>query len=81
LKSSGDIYGWGSNEYGETGNASFCEWQPLPFKMNYLISEKFISIACGAMHSMALTEDGRVFSCGCNEDGQLGMEAIQIPIN
>jgi E3 ubiquitin-protein ligase HERC4 len=43
--------------------------------MNYLISEKFKSISCGAMHSMALTEDGRVFSCGSNEFRQLKDES------
>jgi RCC1 and BTB domain-containing protein len=75
LTSSGDIYGWNSNEYGETGNGNFCEYQTIPFKMNGLISEKFKSISCGAMHSMALTEDGRVFSCGSNEFGQLGDES------
>jgi alpha-tubulin suppressor-like RCC1 family protein len=72
LTSSGDIYGWGDNECGQIGNGTDSECQLIPFKINCLLSEKFKAISCGNSHSMALTEDGRVFSCGYNKDGQLG---------
>jgi hypothetical protein len=72
LTSSGNIYGWGWNKFGQIGYGSHCEYQLIPFKMNGLISEKFKAISCGAYHSMALTKDGRVFCCGYNAFGQLG---------
>ena len=37
-----------------------------------LPSEKVIKIASGNNHSLFLTNKGRVFSCGLNEDGQSG---------
>jgi alpha-tubulin suppressor-like RCC1 family protein len=40
--------------------------------MSFAIKEKFKAISCGAYHSIALTEDGRVFGCGKNKFGQLG---------
>ena len=30
-------------------------------------------VACGLAHTMLLTEDGKVYACGVNEDGQLGV--------
>lgn len=30
------------------------------------------SVACGALHTLLLTTNGRVFSFGCNDDGALG---------
>jgi alpha-tubulin suppressor-like RCC1 family protein len=76
LTSSGNIYGWGWNKFGQIGCGSHCEYQLIPFNMNGLISEKFKAISCGAYHSMALTKDGRVFCCGYNAFGQLGDRSL-----
>lgn len=32
----------------------------------------FVKIACGGLHTLALTNEGEVFSWGCNDDGALG---------
>jgi alpha-tubulin suppressor-like RCC1 family protein len=72
LTSSGDIYGWGENKFGQIENGSDSEYQLIPFKMNCSITEKFKAISCGFFHSLALTEGGRVHSCGRNNFGQLG---------
>ncbi len=60
LTSNGDICGWGLNDRGLISNEIDSEFQLIPFKMNYLMSEKFKSISYGFQHSVALTEDGRV---------------------
>ena len=40
--------------------------------MNEFNGDKVISISCGGLHSLALTENGNVYSWGHNEYGQLG---------
>ena len=33
-----------------------------------------MQVAAGGMHSVALTADGEVFTCGVNDEGALGRE-------
>ncbi len=33
---------------------------------------KFSKIVCGGLHTLALTNEGQIFSWGCNDDGALG---------
>lgn len=37
------------------------------------MAEKILQIACGDNHTMALTESGKVFGWGVDEQGQLGL--------
>ncbi len=37
-----------------------------------LANKKIIDVAVGAMHCLAITDDGEVFSWGRNDQGQLG---------
>ena len=40
-----------------------------------------LQIACGGLHSIVLTTDGRVFTMGCNDEGALGRKGMEcIPI-
>jgi alpha-tubulin suppressor-like RCC1 family protein len=75
LTNSGQVYAWGSNEFGQIGNerSDKNECQLIPIKVNGFNEEKVIQISCGGYHSMALTESGRVFSWGRNISGQLGL--------
>lgn len=41
-----------------------------------IVPRKIIKVACGKNHSMALSEDGRVFTFGNNKHGQLGHSVI-----
>ena len=34
-----------------------------------------MSVKAGGMHTVALTESGRVYTWGCNDEGALGREA------
>eukprot|EP01084_Bolivina_argentea_P238733 401102_1 len=38
------------------------------------IQNKIIDIRIGSKHSLFLTNNNKVYGCGCNKDGQLGME-------
>jgi len=38
-------------------------------------------IACGALHTVVLTTEGKVYTFGCNDEGALGREGIEkIPV-
>jgi alpha-tubulin suppressor-like RCC1 family protein len=75
LNEDGDVYGWGNNQFGQTGNKSDLK-QLCPNKVQG-ISEKVVQISCGLNHSMALTENGLVYCWGQNDCGQLGINKIK----
>jgi hypothetical protein len=75
LNKDGEVYGWGSNQFGQTGNKSNLK-QLDPNKVQG-ISEKVIQVCCGFNHSMALTENGFAYSWGQNDCGQLGFNNIK----
>jgi alpha-tubulin suppressor-like RCC1 family protein len=70
LTSDGDVYTWGSGQIGQLGHGDFHR-QSLPIKVAN-INEKIVQVACGKKHTVALTSDGKVYSWGSNESGQLG---------
>ncbi|KAI9982817.1 hypothetical protein PInf_006607 [Phytophthora infestans] len=76
LTSSG-VYAWGSNVYGQLGLGAHCSpadphtLEPAPVRIP-TDDMPVLDIACGDMHSVALTAGGQVFTFGCNWEGQLG---------
>jgi RCC1 and BTB domain-containing protein len=72
LTKSGDLYGFGYNDYGQIGCGNNTN-QSKPIKINRFNNEKIVSIACGAAHSLVLTDVGHVYSWGFNVGGQLGI--------
>jgi hypothetical protein len=72
LTNCGEVYAWGSNEFGQIGNGCN-DNQLIPIKVKGFNNERVVMISCGVAHSMALTECGHVYSWGWNEFGQLGI--------
>ncbi|CAI7994404.1 RCC1 and BTB domain-containing protein 2 [Geodia barretti] len=75
LTSSGDIYSWGHNGYGQLGlGASVTTGQgTIPRKLSGSFSGvKIASVSCGGHHTVAVTASGEVYSWGYNNCGQLG---------
>jgi alpha-tubulin suppressor-like RCC1 family protein len=70
LKSNGAVYAWGSNIYGELGNGNTTN-NGTPTQV-LLLSSGVKAISCGGWHSVALKNDGTVWTWGWNTDGQLG---------
>jgi len=70
---SGEVYVWSFNESGQIGNESF-ENQLIPIIVNHFNGQYIKQISCGYLHSMALTENGQVFSWGDNRFGGLDVE-------
>jgi hypothetical protein len=72
LDSNGKVYAWGHNGRGQIGARKNSLHENEPTKVEGFGGEKVMSISCGDKHTIALTENGRVFSWGDNDFGQLG---------
>jgi regulator of chromosome condensation len=46
----------------------------FPRIVKTLQNKSVIRVACGGLHSVAVTEDGEVYTWGCNDDGALGRD-------
>ncbi|KAL7686113.1 putative regulator of chromosome condensation 1/beta-lactamase-inhibitor protein II [Plasmopara halstedii] len=78
----GVIFSWGSNSHGQLG---VCPSNPTAMTMSKCFPRAAVihqvaalrsisvrQVACGALHSLALTSDGKVFAWGCSDGGRLG---------
>ena len=73
LTSSGQLYSFGRNQYGELGRAANAIANPAPALVALPgQSGAIIQIAAGAQHSVALTASGQIYTFGRNIYGQLG---------
>ncbi|XP_064615114.1 RCC1 and BTB domain-containing protein 1-like isoform X2 [Liolophura sinensis] len=71
LMDNGEVYGWGYNGNGQLGLGSNVN-QPNPCKVQALSNVIVTQIVCGYAHTLALTDEGWLFSWGANSYGQLG---------
>ena len=85
LTSEGQVFSWGSNNGGQLGNNSEIN-SKVPVAVDtsgVLAGRRVVAIAAGYSHSLALTSEGRVFSWGSNNNGQLGNDSTtssKVPI-
>jgi|GEM_PF-2566379 len=70
LLSDGTVWAWGSNFYGKSGQANTSLKYPTPVRVGSLTNMTAIA-ACGQF-SLALRQDGTVWSWGYNAAGELG---------
>lgn len=71
LSRGGTVYAWGMGEGHRLGHATD-EHVDLPKVVGALARQHVVDIAVGLGHVAALTQDGQVYSWGCNDGGQLG---------
>ncbi|KAK3696531.1 hypothetical protein QZH41_015897 [Actinostola sp. cb2023] len=71
LTTSGALFGWGKNDYGQLGVHDLQD-RNMPTLLRSLRSQHVIYVACGENHTAVLTVDGGVFTFGCGSSGQLG---------
>ncbi|CAI2733549.1 unnamed protein product [Schistosoma spindalis] len=68
-----ELFAWGSCEEGQLTLDKNDAYQILiPKALDVRNLPTFIQITCGYAHTVFLTVDGEVYSCGCNEFQQLG---------
>ncbi|XP_062902909.1 probable E3 ubiquitin-protein ligase HERC4 [Mobula hypostoma] len=72
LSLSGAVYGWGRNEHGQLGLKDKAD-REIPYSVDQLRRLNVAYISCGSHHSVVLTKDGAVFTCGDGSSGQLGL--------
>lgn len=70
---SGAVYTFGRNDYGQLG-LGHKQHTPRPTLVESLSRTRITQVACGCYHTLALSDDGRVFPFGRNNHGQLGLE-------
>ncbi len=64
------VYSFGQGAFGQLGHGEEDD-QTKPKLINELraASTKIKMLACGARHSAALSDNGVLYTWGCNEDG------------
>ncbi|MGO8669787.1 MAG: RCC1 domain-containing protein [Capsulimonadaceae bacterium] len=71
IDSSGNVWAWGFNMFGQLGNGTTDETNnPCPAPVEGLTN--VVGIAGGGVHSLAVRVDGTAWAWGCNSSGQLG---------
>lgn len=74
MKSDGTVWAWGNNFYGQLGDETKTN-STTPVQVrnsDSSVLSDVIAIACGYWHSIALKQDGSVWTWGNNTYGQLG---------
>jgi alpha-tubulin suppressor-like RCC1 family protein len=77
--STGDLYCWGRNDFGQLGNTTLSgSEKPIHVKASssMLPLSEVIAAASGDHHSCALRASGEVWCWGTSDDGQLGDDTV-----
>ncbi|XP_053891185.1 probable E3 ubiquitin-protein ligase HERC4 isoform X2 [Malaclemys terrapin pileata] len=66
---------WGNASFGQLGLGGIDEEIVLePRKSDFFLNKKVQDVGCGLRHTVFVLDDGTVYTCGCNDLGQLGHE-------
>lgn len=67
----GNLWSWGLNDFGQLGN-NMKDNKIHNVPVQIVKDKKFVKIAAGYSYSMAIDEEGNLWTCGYNRCGQLG---------
>ncbi|CAC5424260.1 SERGEF [Mytilus coruscus] len=71
------LFSWGANSYGQLG-LGHCTDKSIPEEIN--LPDDFgnvSSVSGGGGHTLVLTDNGKLFVCGSNDKGQLGLGSTE----
>jgi alpha-tubulin suppressor-like RCC1 family protein len=69
----GSVWAWGLNDNGQLGNGGTTnEPAPVELPASAFDMKAVVAVTAGPAHSLAITEDGRVWAWGDNSSGNLG---------
>jgi RCC1 and BTB domain-containing protein len=71
ITNDGELYTWGGGEHGQLGHGDKVN-KTVPWLVASLTKLNLVQITCGWSHTVALTEDGKVFTWGNGDHGKLG---------
>ena len=77
-KTTGKVYGWGSNEFGQVGDGKTVQRTSPVADVG--IGGLVVQAAAGDAHSLALLDDGTVVAWGFNGSGQLGNNSTTLSL-
>ncbi|CAB3239386.1 unnamed protein product [Arctia plantaginis] len=72
----GQLFSWGSDSLGQLGSNLGIHAQDKPKFVKGLATKNVIQVACGAYHSIALTNNGDLYAWGANSYGQCGLGSL-----
>ncbi|XP_020272328.1 ultraviolet-B receptor UVR8, partial [Asparagus officinalis] len=75
LSENGEVYTWGLGSMGQLGHCSLqsCDKELIPRRVVSLEGIVVKDVACGGVHSCALTTKGALYAWGGGQAGQLGL--------
>ncbi|KAF9168412.1 hypothetical protein DFQ26_008362 [Actinomortierella ambigua] len=73
LACDGRLFSWGSGRFGQLGHGTVQADVVHPTPIEALEGLRVVDAACGATHSLALSDIGDVYAFGLNNYGQLGI--------
>ncbi len=66
----GTLWAWGANDSGQIGRGTNTTYSTVPAIFG--TGQRWLAIAAGADHTVAVRSDGTLWGCGRNDSGQLG---------
>ena len=72
MNSKGEMFTWGSGEFGRLGYETETKQQKVPRILKYFYGKKIIKVSLGGYHAGALTVEGILYTWGRGINGQLG---------
>ena len=75
----GDVYTWGDNTHGELGRSTTSTPADKPGKADTPAGVTFTQASAGGSHSVAVSDDGSIYTWGNTANGQLGRDTSNTP--
>lgn len=69
----GRVFSWGRSDYGQLAQNRASRYLLTPTEVAGLAGRGVAKVAVGNLHAVALTRDGKVYTWGMNQHGQLGV--------